>query len=119
MKHYHASYNKYQNTKTIVDGITFHSRKEAKRYSELKLLERAKKIQNLTLQPRFTILEAFIVPQTKEKIRPTVYVADFMYYDMETMQPIVEDVKGHKTKYYQIKRKFFLFQNPHILFCEI
>jgi dsDNA-binding SOS-regulon protein len=43
-------YNKYLNKKTEIDGITFASKKEAKRYSELKLLEKAKKIEDLQLQ---------------------------------------------------------------------
>lgn len=41
------SYSKYKAKKTIVDNITFDSKKEANRYCELKLLERAKVISNL------------------------------------------------------------------------
>jgi hypothetical protein len=48
--------NKYRNIKTIVDGITFASKKEAKRYSELKLLERAGMITDLELQPAFNLI---------------------------------------------------------------
>ena len=35
--------NKYFNQKTIIDGIKFDSKKEAIRYTELKLLEKARK----------------------------------------------------------------------------
>ena len=42
--------NKYNAKKTELDGIVFDSRKEAGRYAELKLLERAGHIEDLTLQ---------------------------------------------------------------------
>ena len=42
---------KYHNKKTIVQGITFDSKLEAKRFQELKLLERAREIEDLQLQP--------------------------------------------------------------------
>ena len=47
--------SKYRNVKTEVDGILFASKKEARRYSELKLLERAGEIAHLELQPRIKI----------------------------------------------------------------
>ena len=43
---------KYHNKKVTIDGITFDSKKEARRYQELKLLERAGEIQNLELQKK-------------------------------------------------------------------
>ena len=48
-------YSKYKAKKTIIDGITFDSKSEAKRYEELKLLQRGGAIQNLSLQPRFML----------------------------------------------------------------
>lgn len=51
--------NKYNAKKTIIDGIEFDSRTEAKRYGELKILERGGIISGLTLQPRFTVFEPF------------------------------------------------------------
>ena len=44
---------KYRAIKTVVDGITFDSKKEAKRYSELKIMEKAGIIATLRLQPEF------------------------------------------------------------------
>ena len=44
---------KYRAIKTVVDGITFDSKKEAKRYSELKMMEKAGIIATLRLQPEF------------------------------------------------------------------
>ncbi|MDD3747626.1 MAG: DUF1064 domain-containing protein, partial [Anaerostipes sp.] len=44
-------YSKYGARKTVIDGITFDSKREAKRYQELKLLEQAGEISYLELQP--------------------------------------------------------------------
>ena len=45
--------SKYGARKTIVDGITFDSKKEANRYRELKLLEDAGEIEKLKMQVAF------------------------------------------------------------------
>lgn len=90
---------KYGNRKTVADGITFASAKEARRYGELKLLERAGQISELTLQPRF--------PLTVGGLKVCTYVADFQYRDMLLDEIVVEDVKGHKTREYIIKSKLF------------
>ena len=42
--------NKYKAKKAVVDGIVFDSRKEAKRYTELKKLEEMGSIRDLSLQ---------------------------------------------------------------------
>ena len=97
---------KYNSKKTIVDGITFDSRKEAGRYSELKLLEKAGEIKDLQLQPRFILQESFKYQgKTERKIE---YIADFQYE--ENGRIIVEDVKSEitKTPLYRVKRKLFL-----------
>ncbi|MBN1114444.1 MAG: DUF1064 domain-containing protein, partial [Oligoflexia bacterium] len=66
---FYARKNKYKNVKTTVDGITFDSKKEADRYSELKLLERAGKIKDLILQPKFEIIPAY--EKDGKKVRAT------------------------------------------------
>lgn len=82
--------SKYHNQKTVVDGITFDSKKEANRYQELRLLERAGKIKALNRQ-----LKIEVCPKTKlHKAR--YYVADFVYFDNEKNKTIYEDVKGYK-----------------------
>jgi hypothetical protein len=86
---------KYGNRKTTVDGITFHSAREARRYGELKLLEKAGKIEQLELQPRFKLLVNGCPICT--------YVGDFFYY--ERGQPVVEDAKGFRTREYKLKKK--------------
>ncbi|MBQ6570642.1 MAG: DUF1064 domain-containing protein [Clostridia bacterium] len=96
---------KYHNKKTVLDGITFDSKKEAERYAELRLLERAGEIRNLRRQVRFQL-----VPKQydgkKCVEREVTYIADFVYgQDGKT---VVEDTKGVKTKDYIIKRKLML-----------
>lgn len=92
------SYSKFKNKRTEVDGITFHSRKEAQRYQELKLLERAGKISNLTIQVKF--------PLDVDGVHICNYIADFCYD--ENGDVIVEDSKGFRTKDYRIKAKLML-----------
>lgn len=93
---------KYHSKKTVVNGITFDSKKEAARYAELMILRAAGKIQNLKLQEEFTLQNGFTTPQG-ERIRPITYRADFTY--TKDGQRIVEDVKGYKTKEYLLKKK--------------
>jgi len=87
--------NKYSAVKTEIDGIVFASKKEARRYQELKLLQKAKKIHMLELQPKFPIVI--------NKVKVCTYIADFEY--MENGFRIIEDVKGMKTPVYRLKKK--------------
>ena len=50
---------KYKNKKTTIDGLIFASKLEAKRYTELKLLEKQGIITNLKLQPSYDIIPSF------------------------------------------------------------
>ena len=109
--------HKFRATPTVVDGIKFHSKKEAKDYQELKLLEKEGKIKNLTLQPKFyflvcyerlnvqlemhtsdcrktktrspLLIAEYNSPCYKEKL---TYKADFMYE--ENGKVIVHETKG-------------------------
>lgn len=83
--------NKYKNKKTIVNGIVFDSKLEARRYTELLLLQKANKIKDLQLQPSFELIPSF--KKNGRTFRKTTYKADFLYIDTETGQKIVEDTK--------------------------
>ena len=102
--------SKYGNKKTIVDGIAFDSAKEANRWSELKLLERAGEISFLERQASYVLIPKQ-VRDGRMVERPVVYKADFVYVDNKTNRTIVEDVKSEatKTKEYVIKRKLMLY----------
>jgi len=95
--------NKYGNRKVPLDGYTFDSQAEAARYSELKFLLDQRAIRDLTIHPRFKLLDGFVDPYTKKKERPRYYEADFRYYDMADDRWIVEDVKGTQTAVFRLK----------------
>lgn len=88
--------NKFGSVKTEVDGITFHSKKEARRYKELKLLEAAGQIANLRLQVSHDLIV--------NGIQVCRYRADFVYTDKRNGREITEDSKGYQTPEYVIKR---------------
>lgn len=94
----------YMAKKVTIDGITFDSQREGKRYGELKILKHAGVIRDLKLQPRFPITIAGVDIFFCGSNRHLTYVADFSYYDVEKRKTIIEDAKGHKTEVYKIKR---------------
>ena len=69
--------SKYRNKKTIIDGICFDSKKEASRYTDLRLLERAGEIVSLECQPRYKILDGF--RYAGKTYRASYYIADFRW----------------------------------------
>lgn len=89
--------NKYRNKKTEVDGIVFDSKKEARRFSELKLLERANEILGLECQVKYPLIVNGSVVAS--------YIADFVYRDNRKNRVIVEDCKGVRTPVYRLKAK--------------
>lgn len=112
-----ACRSKYGSKKVTVDGVTFDSQKEYRRFRELSLLERAGKVTDLQRQVKFVLIPAQYEPDTigvrggvkrgKLLEREVSYVADFVY--TEDGKRIVEDTKGFKTKDYIIKRKLMLY----------
>lgn len=91
--------HKYGAKKTTVDDIIFDSQSEAKRYGELRLLQRAGAIKELVLQPRYTI--------NINDIKVCAVVLDFEYFDIEKGIYVHEDVKGYDTDMSKLKRKMF------------
>lgn len=87
--------SKYRNKITEVDGIKFHSKKEAKRWGELKLLERAGEILHLERQVKYAF--------EHNGVNLGFYVCDFKY--VSNGDWIIEDVKGFKTAIYRQKKK--------------
>lgn len=104
------SYNwtKYNNKKVTVNGQVFDSKKEARRYKELLLLEKAGVIKNLSRQVKFVLIPSQRDENGKVIERECSYKADFKYE--EGIKTVVEDVKGFRTKEYIIKRKLMLYQ---------
>lgn len=100
--------SKYNSKKTVVDGQIFDSKKEANRYQELLLLEKAGVIKNLSRQVKFVLIPSQRDESGKVVERECSYKADFTYED--GIKTVVEDVKGYRTKEYIIKRKLLLWQ---------
>ena len=111
--------SKYHSKKVKLDGIEFDSKKEAKRYSELKLLERAGQIKDLELQKVFELQPSF--KKNGKTYRKTTYKADFCYFDNEKGKYIVEDVKSPitRTQVYMLKKKMLLYKYDDIEFKEV
>lgn len=103
--------NKYHARKVTVDGITFDSAKEATRWAELKLLERAGEIYDLQRQVPFVIIPEQRDSNGKLLEREVKYIADFVYKAKGQLNRTVEDVKGMKTEVYRIKKKLMLYRN--------
>jgi hypothetical protein len=99
-------------------GHVFDSKAEMKRYYELTMLERAREIRDLELQPRFELVPAYTT-KAGEKVRALCYFADFRYLDLRDNRLIVEDVKGARTKEYLLKKKLLLWRYPEINFVEV
>jgi hypothetical protein len=115
------SFNKYHvssKAQRTVDNIVFDSKAEANRYGELKILWTSGEIGDLVLQPEFVLLEPFTDREGK-KHRAIKYQADFSYRTRQQPEVvIVEDVKGHKTPVYKLKKKLLLSRYPNIVFKE-
>lgn len=97
--------SKYGAIKTVVNGITFASKKEAERYQELLLLEKAGVISHLELQPKFKLYSG-TTPIRFDSGRQAEYRADFAYFDYSLPERcrVIEDCKGMKTDVYKLKR---------------
>lgn len=111
-------YNKYGNRKVTIDNIKFDSKKEARRYEELKLMEKTGLITNLVLQPRYELLKGF--KRRGKTHRKIEYIADFKYFDNERQVEVIEDVKGVSTSVFSLKMKLFLYKlDENIVFLLI
>jgi Protein of unknown function (DUF1064) len=95
-----STIRKYRNKPTVVDGITFDSKLEAKRYGELKLLQKAGQIGKLRRQTKWSL-------KTND-IHVTYYISDFDYLEQGIL--VVEDCKGHETSLYRLKAKMMFAQ---------
>src|SRR6476620_6308051 len=84
--------SKYGNVRTVAsDGVVFASAREARRWEDLRLLERSGEVLLLRRQVRYPIVVNNVLICT--------YISDFDY-NTRAGGHIVEDVKGHKTEVY-------------------
>lgn len=90
---------KYRNVKTVIDGITFDSKKEAAYYRKRQALLKSGDIVKLEMQVRYD----FVI----NGVKLGFYKADFR----ETWSSgtvVVVDVKGFKTPVFNLKKKLML-----------
>jgi hypothetical protein len=95
--------SKYNNKKTIINGITFDSKKEADRYAFLTRRATIGEVVDIHLQVPFVF--------ALEGKKMFTYKADFVYFDKLANELIVEDVKGFRTPIYKLKKK--LIESQH------
>ena len=119
--------HKYGNKKVEIDGIEFDSKKEARRYCALQLMQQAGEIEGLELQKEFELIPAQYeyferYGKTGKRLqdgkrcieKSCVYKADFAY--IKDGQQVVEDVKGYRDPRsagyakFVIKRKLMLWR---------
>ena len=93
--------SKYRAIRTELDGISFPSKAEARRYNELKLLQQVGRVQWFIRQPSFDV---------GPKIR---YIADFLVLWCDGTVT-VEDVKGIETPVFKLKSKLLKQTYPKI-----
>lgn len=114
------NYHKYNAVKTYVGDIRFDSKREARYYSHLLLLERAGAINNLQRQVSYELQPAFVA-NDGSKVRAIKYIADFTYTETATGRNIIVDCKGYRTKEYLLKKKLLLYllREKDVSFQEI
>jgi hypothetical protein len=100
---------KYANEPTVVDGVRFDSRAEAKRWVDLQWMLKAGQISDLRRQVPFELVPAQVLPDGR-KIRAMTYIADFTYRD-KAGALVVEDPKGCGTAEWGLKRKLMLWRH--------
>lgn len=105
-----AKKNKYGNVPVVVNGVRFDSKKEAERFVELSLLQRAGRISDLDRQVNVPLIGANGQQLRGEKGKPLVLRADFAY--TEDGERVIEDVKSKptKTKDYLLKKAILAAQ---------
>ena len=95
--------HKYNAVRTWRHGHWFASKAEARRYTELLLLEKAGEIRDIELQPTYRLMAP---TPDGALISTATYIADFRYRDIPTEKTVVEDVKGVRTQVYKLKKRW-------------
>ena len=96
--------SKYLSHKTVVDGITFDSKDEAKYYEALKIRKYRGEIQNFELQPKFTLIQGF--KKNGKTYRAITYTPDFVIYHNDNSEEYI-DVKVMTTQQGELRIKLF------------
>lgn len=103
--------SKYLSHKTVIDGITFDSKDEAKYYEALKIRRYREEIKGFELQPKFTLIPGF--KKHEKTYRALTYTPDFVIYHNDGSEEYV-DVKGMTTQQGEIRIKLFHYVNKDL-----
>lgn len=114
-KHGAVRRHKYGAEKTAVDGIQFASQAEARKYAELRLLQRTGEVLEIELQPRFELQPGF--RHQGKWHRAITYTADFRVTYADGRVDVI-DVKGVRTQQYVLRKKMLLYRYPEMVFVE-
>lgn len=109
--------SKYKNQRTEIDGHKFPSLREAEYYLLYKSMLQHKQLIKLELQPKFTLQPGFINKAGK-RVKPITYKADFLLTFPGGRQKVIE-VKGYRTRDYQLRRKMFEYKFKEYEFEEV
>ena len=109
------SFRKFSNVPQVVDGIRFDSIKEARRWGELRILEKAGHIRDLKRQVRIQLEGKSGPVRFVPSGRAAVYVADFIYFDVKLGLEIIEDSKGFETPEFKLKKAILAAQGIKVL----
>lgn len=90
--------SKYGNIRVEADGQKFDSKAERGRWMDLRLLETAGEIKDLTRQITY--------PLEVNGVHICDYKADFVYIEKDEL--VVEDTKGYRTREFMLKAKLML-----------
>lgn len=112
---------KYNNRRTVIDGIVFASQAEGERYLQLRDLVDRGEIHRLDIHPTYGLFPAFH-DRLGRYHRAINYTADFSYVIIDEVggrRYIVEDVKGPRPRDYVLRTKLFQFIYPFFEFYEL
>ena len=106
--------NKFSAQRTTLNGVQFDSRREAKRWAELCLLEKAGEIADLRRQVPLELegRDGPLLTRTGRRMRLTV---DFAYTDLRTGLTVYEDAKGMPTRDYEVRRAVAAAQGIEVI----
>ena len=103
---------KYNSERVQLDGYTFDSKAEARRYGALRLLVASGHIRDLRVHPRYVLQKAWIDAAGKKQSAIT-WTGDFQY--LEDGRLVIEDVKGVRTAVFNLKLRMFKFKYPGVI----
>ena len=104
--------SKYRNVKTVINGETFDSKREASYWQGLLAREAAGEITGLRRQVPFELR----CPNGEGDGSSTIvayYLADFVFWELGVQ--CVVDAKGKRTAMYQLKKKWLELQDGIVI----